>query len=710
MIEEAALLAAWQRLARTVAREQYRFDRAVRVRLEHNPTGVCHVLAAQVKEGSYRPQPLRVTALPKPDGGTRTLMVPCLLDRLVQSALAARLTDVLDNTFHDQSFAYRPRRSVQAARASVHAALAAGHRWVLDADIRSCFDEILHAPLIERLKTLGVWQHQTAALLRRVLRAEVAPPMPPAVAAGPFCLARGLPQGSPLSPLLCNVTLHALDEAFAANGVHFVRYADDFVAFADDEAGAAAAQALAQATLNPLGLSLHPKKTRVIAVDAGFRFLGAEFGGEPDTAAFTQPDENAVAAAEMGADSRERLPVTEFGFAADRTEISNAIEHTPAGPTTREVPSTADAQRTIDGAGTPGADDGAPLVDGSRDEAESAEPLLRTLYLLEPRVTLERDGGTLVAIAPGRETIRIPAARLHQVMAFGETNLTSGAIALCLEQNIPVMLLAGRGKYFGVIDPIRIDNVARQRAQFNALDDDAMCRRLRNGMISGKLHNSAQMLRRWARSRNSPVLDGAVERVALAANTAHNADTEATLRGIEGAAAAEYFGAVAAMVPAAWGFAGRKRQPPPDPVNSLLSYGYVLLYYNLLTLVVSRGLHPHLGFFHATRSGHYALVSDLMEEFRAPIVDGLVLDIVSHGRLTPEDFSWPTAADEPCLMSGAARRAYVHAFERRLNKPFKLAGEAVGMDFRRRMDAQVLHLCGVLDGSYAQYLPFRLKA
>ena len=336
-------------------------------------------------------------------------------------------------------------------------------------------------------------------------------------------------------------------------------------------------------------------------------------------------------------------------------------------------------------------------------------PLIRSLYLLEPRVTLERDASTLVAISPGRETIKVPAARLHLVMAFGETNITSGAISLCLEHSIPVMLLSGRGKHFGVIDPIRVENVERQRAQFAALEHEETCRSIRNAIISGKLHNAARMLRRWARNRAAPWIETAAERVSRASTNALSAETEASLRGIEGAAAAEYFAAIGALLPPEWGFSGRKRQPPTDPINSLLSYGYVLLYYNILTLLVSRGLHPHLGFFHATRSGHHALVSDLMEEFRAPIIDALVVDIVTHGRLSPEDFTWPEAPGEPCLMSTAARRGYVHAFENKLNAMLKLPGESQALDYRRRIDAQILQLCGVLDGSFAQYLPFRVK-
>lgn len=713
---------AWRRLAKTTARESYRFDRATRARLERNPVGVCEALAAQWTAGTYRTGPLRMVRIPKAGGGTRTLMVPGLLDRLIQSAAATQLSANLDSGFSPNSYAYRPRRSVAQARAAVALAIDDGDKWVVDADIRACFDEILHPPLIAALKSLGVWQHKTAWLLRQLLRAEVDSS---AVATSSFCLVHGLPQGSPLSPLLCNVALHPLDAELTAAGFQFVRYADDFVVFADDERGAHRAMTVANETLAQLGLALHPNKTRIVQPGENFTFVGAQFCAA--SAHTTTSIDLATSGDEEARPQQSCDGATEEVTDDDAAVVSTAAMITPemrAGHIDGTAQHRGERRSAITQAPL-AVDDSTQVVDADAEKLKqalprhdrssqyTAEPLLRTLYLLEQRVTLERDGGTLVAHASGREPQRIPAARLHQVMAFGEVNLSSGAIALCLEHNIPVMLLGGRGKYFGVMDPIRIDNVSRQRAQFSVLDDAEKCRQVRNAMINGKLHNGACMLRRWARHRDSPHVKAALLTAAehgfLAARRALDADNESSLRGIEGAAAAAYFGALSQALPSEWGFTARKRQPPPDPVNSLLSYGYVLLYYNLLTLVVARGLHPHLGFLHAARSGHHALVSDLMEEFRAPVVDALVMDIVSHRRLSEEDFTWPTSPDEPCLMSAAARRGYVHAFEHKLNAVVKLPGDSVGLDYRRRMDAQVLHLCGVLEGNFSHYFPFRIK-
>jgi len=87
--------------------------------------------------------------------------------------------------------------------------------------------------------------------------------------------------------------------------------------------------------------------------------------------------------------------------------------------------------------------------------------------------------------------------------------------------------------------------------------------------------------------------------------------------GIEGAASSRYFSALRTLLEDEWGFEKRQKQPPPDPVNSLLSYGYTLLFYNIYAMVRMHGLHPYIGFLHKLRDGHPALVSDIQEEFRA---------------------------------------------------------------------------------------------
>lgn len=643
------LLQAWQHLAPKV--DTHSGDEHELEQIQLNPQAWCGALAQKIASGQHHPQPLQPIALPKKTGGYRLLLVPKLIDRLVQSALAHILGEQLDPTFSEDSYAYRPGKSVLLACEKLkHKMQQPGTDWVLDADIANCFDNVDHHAIQKLLHQRGLWQHQTAQHLRQYLRSTVHP-LPAHGLHGSSSLMRGLPQGSPLSPLLCNLVLDNLDQALQTHGLHFVRYADDFVVLAPDQASAEQAQTLVQNTLAPLGLQLNAGKTRIHSCAEGFDFLGQHFASIEPT------------------DSPETSP--------SNTE-----------------PNTNHDDKDL------------------KDEDTPNDPLLRTLYLLEPHTTLDRDSHQLMVLAPGQDPLRIPAERLHQVMAFGATNITSGAISLCLEMGIPVMLLAGRGRYFGLIDPLKIDNLNTQRAQFRALDQPSQCMSIASAMVQAKISNHLALLRRW--HRNRPPIDQEhtlelYDSLHLASSKAGRTDNSDSLRGIEGAAAAAYWRAFKALLAPEWKFEGRRKQPPPDPVNSLLSYGYTLMYYNLLTLVAARGLNPYAGFLHTPRKGHHALVSDLMEEFRGPIVDALVFDMVQNGRIKPDEFIWPETDGEPCLMSVSARRNYVHAFEKKLNTPVRHTRYGLQMDWRRIMDGQVLHLVQTLHGEHATYQPYIIK-
>ena len=159
------LLAAWQRLAPRL--ERHGFDAVELDRLKANERAYCGALSAHIQAGTYRAQPLRPVHLPKASGGSRLLLVPPIADRLVHAALAQALSECLDRRFNDASYAYRTGRSVQRAAARVrHEMRRPGAAWMLDADIRQCFDNFLHAPVIAALQQHGLWHHRAAWLLK----------------------------------------------------------------------------------------------------------------------------------------------------------------------------------------------------------------------------------------------------------------------------------------------------------------------------------------------------------------------------------------------------------------------------------------------------------------------------------------------------------------------------------------------------------------
>jgi CRISPR-associated protein Cas1 len=179
------------------------------------------------------------------------------------------------------------------------------------------------------------------------------------------------------------------------------------------------------------------------------------------------------------------------------------------------------------------------------------------------------------------------------------------------------------------------------------------------------------------------------------------------VNGYEGAGAAQYFAALGQLVDPAFEFSHRTRQPPTDPVNSLLSLGYTLLFYNLYALIVARKLHPYVGHLHLLRDRHPALASDLIEEFRAPIVDSLVLYLVNSKIFTPADFS--RLPDGPCLLKDAARKTFIRSFEQKMATQITHPYTGMVVDYRRCLDLQVSHMAEWIRGEVNAYQPMRIR-
>ncbi|MBN1920067.1 MAG: CRISPR-associated endonuclease Cas1 [Anaerolineae bacterium] len=343
-----------------------------------------------------------------------------------------------------------------------------------------------------------------------------------------------------------------------------------------------------------------------------------------------------------------------------------------------------------------------------------------TLYVVEPGARIEKEYHRLLVTKQDEVLLRVPLVHVTQVVLVGNVGVTTPALHALLQANIPLLLVRRTGSLVGRLLPPTLKNLPLRQAQFRRNDEAAFALSLARAIVQGKLRNQRVLALRVLRRR--PEADrSALEALYSAESRAPNAPDLQTLLGIEGAGAKAYFELYRQAFAPEWGFQKRTRRPPKDPVNALLSLGYTLLGNVVMTALEAVGLDPYLGFFHAEKYGRPALALDLVEEFRAPLVDSLVMRLINWRMLSPQHFEQgPTEGEDDegpsagrtmpgVVLNDRGSRIFFREFGDRLESEVLVEPGGRALSYRKHVEIQARKLAHVINGDEAQYVAFTAR-
>jgi CRISPR-associated protein Cas1 len=330
--------------------------------------------------------------------------------------------------------------------------------------------------------------------------------------------------------------------------------------------------------------------------------------------------------------------------------------------------------------------------------------IMSTLYIAQRGSSLKVQHQQFQVFQQKQQLFKIPVHQVENILLFGYCHLSHGAVQVALFRNIPITYYSEQGYYLGHLHSETQAKTTYLMQQVRRAEDNTFVLKLAEAIVRAKVHNSRILLMRLQRRQGNETVKDAIANLKKIINSLDAADSLEALRGYEGKAANIYFQGISFLFQGDFVFTNRTSRPPKDPINSLLGFGYTLLCQHFISIVQLAGLHTDFGNLHTYRDNHPALVLDLMEEFRAQVVDSLVVYLVNKKIFSPEDFTLPDERGAVYLRQESLKIFLKH-WEEKLSTELTHPQTQRKVNLRNCLELQVKEYISCLMGKTQIYQP-----
>ena len=332
---------------------------------------------------------------------------------------------------------------------------------------------------------------------------------------------------------------------------------------------------------------------------------------------------------------------------------------------------------------------------------------MSVLYLKEQGAYVQKSGDRIVVTKKGQALLDIPVFQVDNIAVIGNIQISTQALHMLMSHGVDVSYFTLSGQYLGLTAAESARNIFLRFEQYRCYMDEPRRMKIARCIVQGKIKNQMEMIRnyRWADNEHDWKAD--LDRMEQIRKTIPDRENSQELMGTEGICSQIYFGAFAAMLKCDFRndelvFKGRNRRPPKDPVNIILSLAYTFLTREVCSILEAESFEPYLGFLHGIRYGRKSLALDLVEEFRQPVIDRLVLMLFNKQMLGVYDFE--SGEDRRVILTEDGYKTFCREYERWMTGRNSIAGDP---SFRNRIKQQAAALRRAIQKD-EQYVPFSM--